>query len=359
MKRLVVFGGKVHAVGGIETHLFQFCQSMIKRQLGLPLYLTSTQLALESKKTLVKLDVNLREFNCGGGLRGKWEYLRCLQTIWAERGDDVVFYSNGICGIAYLVNRLLRPSLWIHHHHADIQPDTAFSRLYDKVLANADCLIGCTPGQARILDDRYSRNGRSLFLPVLKAEPTTPVFPDRRDQNRDRLVVGFFGRLRESKGVRILLELGPWFQSQGMECRLHGDDCEGWLAQGVPAGVSWNGAYDAAKDMDRLMSAVDVVVLPTTFSEGLPIVLSEAISRGIPVVAYPGGGLREMASFHRGVIIVPPDVESLKAGLLQMQARLGEPSLGNSLAKKYQQELGNQKTLDWWDNLLSDGQLSQ
>jgi glycosyltransferase involved in cell wall biosynthesis len=126
------------------------------------------------------------------------------------------------------------------------------------------------------------------------------------------------------------------------------------MLKGLPPGISWDGAYDSAKDIDRLMCAVDIVVLPTSFPEGLPIVMCEAISRGVPFVAYPGGGLREMSSFHRGIIIVPSDVESLKAGLLQMKGRLGEPDLGNGLAKKYRQELGNQKTLDWWNNILSD-----
>jgi glycosyltransferase involved in cell wall biosynthesis len=276
-----------------------------------------------------------------------------------EHAENMVLYSHGTSGFAYLANKMLRPSLWIHHHHSDIQPDTRFSKLYGTVLESADWLIACTPEQAKVLDAKYGRRGRSVFLPICKAEPAMATVPIRHPQRLEKVIVGFFGRLRESKGVRVLMELAPWFRDHGMECRLHGDDCEGWMLKGLPSGVSWSGAYDSAKDIDRLLSTVDVVALPTTFPEGLPIVMCEAISRGVPIVAYPGGGLREMASFHPGVIIVPPDLESLKAGLLEMKDRLREPGLGNSLAKKYQQELGNQKTLDWWDNLLSDGQLSQ
>lgn len=352
MKQLIILGGKLHPYGGIETHIFHFCQSMAEKLPGLPLYLTSTNYAQESKEALRQKTIKLHEFDCSNGIKGKLEYVRCLHRIRSERGENKILYSHGISGFAYLASRALRPSLWIHHHHSDVQPDTKFSKLYSKVLESADLLIACTHEHTRLLDKNYNRGNRTIFLPYCKLEPKN-VGIQIRSSRLGKIIIGFFGRLRESKGIRVLIELAPWFLAHGMECRLHGDDCEGWMLKGLPPGISWNGAYDSAKDIDRLLSAVDVVVLPTSFPEGLPIVMCEAISRGVPFVAYPGGGLREMASFHRGVIIVPPDVENLKAGLLQMKDRLGEPGLGNSLAKKYQQELGNQKTLDWWDNMLS------
>lgn len=354
MKQLIVVGGKVQPYGGIETHLFHFCRFMADKSPGLPLYLTSTTYAHEFKEALRQRNVQLHEFDCSAGVKGKLEYLRCLNRIRAERGRNIILYSHGTSGFAYLAAKVLRPALWIHHHHSDVQPDTQFSKLYSKVLGSANWLIACTPEHARLLDKKYNRGGRSVFLPICKQEPASAYIPSRQPTRTEKTIIGFFGRLRESKGVRVLMELAPWFLAQGMECRLHGDDCEGWLSKGLPSGITWTGAYDSAKDMDRLLSAVNIVVLPTSFPEGLPIVMCEAISRGVPFVAYPGGGLREMASFHRGIMIVPPDVESLKAGLLQMKNRLDEAGLGESLAKKYRQELGNQKTLDWWDKILSD-----
>jgi glycosyltransferase involved in cell wall biosynthesis len=138
----------------------------------------------------------------------------------------------------------------------------------------------------------------------------------------------------------------------GIECRLHGDNCENLVSLPLPAPISWKGPYNSSEDLDELFSSIEVMVLPTVFGEGLPIVVSEAISRGVPVVAYPGGGLREMAGFHAGVMIIEPNVAAFKKALLEMRERLKSRELNESLAKKYQTELSNGKTVGWWRELL-------
>jgi glycosyltransferase involved in cell wall biosynthesis len=354
LKRLIILAGKLHPYGGIETHVFHFCREMAVRSVEIILVITSKAYHSESRRALQASGVKVVEFDCSRGLNGAAQYGSCLLLLRAERGAQNVLYSHGASGFARIASRALGPALWVHHHHGDALPGRVreFPALYRQVLRRADWMITCTMGHAAVLDKAFSRGSRTVFLPYCKHEPEGSGGA-RHPSRNGKLVAGFFGRLRESKGVRTLFELAGWFREQGMECRLHGDDCEGLATGQLPQGVTWMGPYDSARDMDRLLASVDMMVLPTTFPEGLPLVLSEAISRGVPVVAYPGGGLREMEGFHPGVLIVPPNPDALKRGLVQMRARLADPVLGPSLAAKYRAELGNQRTVDWWVNTLS------
>jgi hypothetical protein len=80
--------------------------------------------------------------------------------------------------------------------------------------------------------------------------------------------------------------------------------------------------------------------------------MCEAVSRGIPAVCFPAGGLREMDSFHPGVMVVPATMEDLKAGVIEMLERSHQPGFREDLSAQYREHLSNQRTLDWWLNLL-------
>jgi glycosyltransferase involved in cell wall biosynthesis len=58
-------------------------------------------------------------------------------------------------------------------------------------------------------------------------------------------------------------------------------------------------------DLDRLIAAADVVVLPS-FTEGLPNVALEASAAGVPVVATDVGGTPEVVADGETGILVPP-----------------------------------------------------
>jgi teichuronic acid biosynthesis glycosyltransferase TuaC len=124
----------------------------------------------------------------------------------------------------------------------------------------------------------------------------------------DRVVVLFVGNLKRTKGIRELadavLGLGdPFlgvFVGGGAEAGYGSRDprAEGRL--------SYVGARPH-EDVVRYLSAADVLVLPS-YLEGLPTVIVEAGSLGVPVIASDVGGIPELLGHDRGTIL--PDVSA-------------------------------------------------
>lgn len=131
----------------------------------------------------------------------------------------------------------------------------------------------------------------------------------------DRVVVLFVGNLKRTKGVReladALLDLGdPFlgvFVGGGPEAGYGSDDPR---AQGR---LSYVGARPH-EEVIRYLSAADVLVLPS-YAEGLPTVLVEAGSLGVPVIASAVGGVPELLGDDRGTTLPEVSAGSIASAL--------------------------------------------
>jgi teichuronic acid biosynthesis glycosyltransferase TuaC len=119
----------------------------------------------------------------------------------------------------------------------------------------------------------------------------------------DRVIVLFVGNLIAAKGVRELVDsilprgdrfLGV-FVGDGPERGYRGSDARA-------AGCLRFPGLRPHAEVARYMSAADVLVLPS-HSEGLPTVLVEAGSLGLPVIASAVGGIPDLLGADRGVLL--------------------------------------------------------
>jgi len=150
-----------------------------------------------------------------------------------------------------------------------------------------------------------------------------------------RLVVEV-GRLAEVKGQRTLID--ALAQLPGVRALLVGEDLEQGGAyraelereaerRGVSERVELTG-YRA--DAPALMGRAAVVALPST-TEGLPIVLLEAMARRRPVVATPVGGVPELVvPGETGLLVPPGDAGALADALRTL---LDDPELARRLGE--------------------------
>ncbi|MCZ8133020.1 MAG: glycosyltransferase family 4 protein [Steroidobacteraceae bacterium] len=142
-------------------------------------------------------------------------------------------------------------------------------------------------------------------------------------------VVGFVGRLAAGKGVDTLLDAVARLRGDGQCVRtiLVG---EGPRRAALEARVRELALVDDVefagyvKDAQSAMQGFDVLVLPS-HSEGMPMVVLEALAVGVPVVASDVGGCRDALDAGRlGVLMAPGSVDDCADGI---RRALGDETL--------------------------------
>ena len=153
-------------------------------------------------------------------------------------------------------------------------------------------------------------------------------------------------RLIWDKGIAEFVEAARIARRRGAEARfvLVGDthpsnpravpeaQLRAWAAEGT---VEWWGRRD---DMDEVLAAAAIVCLPSTYGEGVPKVLLEALAAGRAVVATDIPGCREViVDDENGVLVAPGDPDALARAVIALaddparRARLG--AAGRRLAE--------------------------
>ena len=128
----------------------------------------------------------------------------------------------------------------------------------------------------------------------LSAFPLT----DRATPDNAPFRIGFAGRLAEMKGVQHLVE--AVFSLRSDECNVTASIAgDGPLRSELETQVAASEHRSAItflgqiSDVGRFFSEVDALVLPSLDTEGLPLVLLEAMATGLPCVATDVGGSAE------------------------------------------------------------------
>lgn len=163
----------------------------------------------------------------------------------------------------------------------------------------------------------------AVDLPQPGLHPTEPGV-DHIDRT---LNVLFVGRLAERKGVRYLVEAVATLSAQ-LEPRLvvvgDGPERPALEAQvrtlGANHRVEFRG-WVSPRELDAAYAAARVFVLPAVVdargdTEGLGMVLLEAMTYRVPVVATPLGGITDIVEHDRTGLLVPPnDAAALAAAI--------------------------------------------
>jgi glycosyltransferase involved in cell wall biosynthesis len=80
--------------------------------------------------------------------------------------------------------------------------------------------------------------------------------------------------------------------------------------------LSWPGARD---DIPAILAVSDVFVLPSTYREGIPRVLLEALSMGLPIITTDSPGCREaVEEGSNGFLIRAGQADELEAAVLRL-----------------------------------------
>lgn len=249
---------------------------------------------------------------------------------WALRSPRLVHYcvAGNTSGLArdcffVLLLRGLRRSV-IAHVHSGTDLETADrSRSYRSMLkltaASSVETVSLSPSLAGRLES-YGIVAGSIMNPAPfgDEEPPERTMPLRPGVP---LALLYVGRLEERKGCMELLRAVAAVRTGGVDVQLelvgeerypgYESELRGVAtALGIDDVVRFCGAVTGSALVERYDSA-DVVCLPS-HAEGLPMVVMEAMRRGVAVVASRVGGIPDVVvDGETGLLVAPRDAQAL------------------------------------------------
>ncbi len=267
--------------------------------------------------------------------------LRLTRLLRREQADVLHTHTLAAANaLARTAGRLARVPVVSHLHIANhFRPATRplLAGLDNATARFAAALVAVSEDTRRAYEDQgYRGQIRVVYNGVPAATGNTDGVRTALSIPADAPLVAEVGRLCDVKGQRELIDAVA--RLPGVHAVLVGADLERGGAYeralrhraeelGVADRVVFAGYRD---DAERVVAAADVFALPS-WTEGLPLVVLEAMALGRPVVATAVGGTPELVSDGETGLLVPPrDVEALTAALRRvladevLQQRLGE-----------------------------------
>ncbi|MGB3632909.1 MAG: glycosyltransferase family 4 protein [Rubrobacteraceae bacterium] len=137
--------------------------------------------------------------------------------------------------------------------------------------------------------------------------------------------IGYIGSLASHKGTDILIKAVRSIpEAAKIELKVYGSpsrdphyfkQLEG-LAEG-DGRISFTGTFDP-DETGRILSEIDVLVVPSRWYENTPLVVYSAFASGTPVVATNLGGLSEVVEHDvNGLLFEAEDIQGLSSNLLR------------------------------------------
>jgi colanic acid/amylovoran biosynthesis glycosyltransferase len=182
------------------------------------------------------------------------------------------------------------------------------------------------------------------------------LFEVRKHAERGNRLL-FVGRLVAAKGLPILLE--TLTQLEDTVLQVVGDGPDRRMLEdiarslGLADRVSFLG-YQSQTQVRELLKQTDVFAL-SSFAEGVPVVLMEAMAAGIPVVATRIAGIPELIHHEEsGLLVSPGDAAGIASAIRQL---LGDPELRNRYAaagrKQIEREFNINVETRWLARILT------
>ena len=176
-----------------------------------------------------------------------------------------------------------------------------------------------------------------VSLPDGSADPTTGSY------------AGFIGRLSSEKGISTLLDAG---RITGIPIHIAGEGPERpQLSHDAPKNVEFAGQLNRT-GVSAFYREARFIVVPSKWFEGFPLVIAEAMSQGLPVIASRIGGLPEIVEDGvTGFLFEPGNAEDLA---IKMRSLWENPVLCQQMGRAALQKVMRKYTEDiYFRNLMA------
>ena len=243
---------------------------------------------------------------------------------WMGRHGLSHVHTHYASTVGFLVGRIFPVTLSIAFHGPVEFQDPAGSRLAEKVRASLFCCAISQYGVSQMMYACGYPEWPKLELTTLGVDPNRfQPRPFRPSPSPFQIIC--VGRLAPVKGLHLLIWAMAALVKEGRHIRLRfaGDGPERVaLRQDVEnRGLSDHVSFEGNVNQDKLLDLYresDALVL-SSFAEGLPVVLMEAMAMEIPCVATWVNGIPEIVTHETDGLLVPPgDPEALARAVARL-----------------------------------------
>ncbi len=270
--------------------------------------------------------------------------LRGIRTVRGLRPDVVYCYHvmPNLVGLVYHLFWRRAALVWglratdIDKHglvkRLQFRASRYVARFPDAIIANSDAVRDFHVGAGYPAD---------AVTVVPNGIDTDRFVPDGQQRERVRaelgagdatLVIGVVAQLRGKKGHEHLLRALPEVRAEHDDVAVvvvgDGPERERLEALTVELGqgdaVTWLGYRS---DVPAIYNGLDVLCLPSSFGEGFPNVIGEALASGVPVVATDVGGAKQVVGPH-GTVVEAASPAALARGIRWVARRRDAGQLG-------------------------------
>ena len=206
-----------------------------------------------------------------------------------------------------------------------------FFRCVKKIVVQLYRFVGRSGSGAFVFENRDDQNKfaalgisemqLSIFIPGGGVDPDKYLYRDNLFRKKTTELL-FAARLLKDKGLDTLISALDKVYAKRQDFDLHIAGIYDFFSRNAYREsdidsltqreyIHWLGKRD---DIDKLLSDIDIVVLPTRYGEGIPRILIEAGFSGRVVVATNVAGCREIIEDHQtGYLLDPGNDEQLAA----------------------------------------------
>ena len=205
----------------------------------------------------------------------------------------------------------------VHHFHSPTSGDTE-NGVRNAVNTVIERLSTIGAQRFIAVSQSVARWARRVHVPASRIRVVTngvpPLALSAAANARGPCVVGVVALFRPRKGIEILLEAVHAVVGRGTDIQLlavgefetvaYAREIRALAVRlGIDRRIIWRGFQ---KEIAAELARMDLFVLPSLYGEGLPMVILEAMSAGLPIIASRVEGIPEVVQHESSGIIAAP-----------------------------------------------------
>ena len=251
-----------------------------------------------------------------------YNYSKRVYSAIMELNPDVI-YSQGL-SVWYGIKNLKKRTIVNPHGLEPYQAIGTREKIVtfplrlalNNVIANSSVVISLGGWLSEILMRKCSRDGNVVVIPNGARDS---FYQPKNENERREIRVLFLARFAKNKGISILFDAFDELQRRGLLDRF-----EFTLAGKGPLYNFYksNNRHDNVQltgfvpdgEIATLYKEHDLFLFPTLY-EGMPTVVLEAMSFGLPIIVTDVGATRELVDDSNGKVISPNSVDELVESL--------------------------------------------